>query len=381
MLFSDIIGHEGLKKSLIHNVKSDRISHAQLFLGPEGSGNLAMAIAYAQYISCSNRSDSDSCGNCASCVKFNKLVHPDLHFSYPVATTTGSKSKPISLEYITTWRKEVLSNPYLNVKDWFEAMGLENKQGFIGVEEAGEIMRRLSLKTYESEYKFMLIWMPEKMRIDAANKLLKILEEPNGQTLFILVANDSEELLPTILSRVQLFKINRLSDAEMLNALKINHGFQGTDARELVHLADGNYTRLLELLGQEEEQAGKVDSFMTWMRLCYSADITGILLWVESIAKLGRENQKNFLTFAIHLCRESLVINYGSKAQIRLDGDELATLSKFAPFINEHTAPGIIDELGKAHYHIERNVNAKMVFSDLSFKLHFGLKKKVTTPA
>ena len=375
MLFSDIIGQENVKDRLIQNVKNDRISHAQLFLGPEGSGNLALAIAYAQFISCSDRTPNDSCGHCPACVKFNKLVHPDLHFSYPVATTKGI-DKPVSLEYITSWRKEVLNNPYMSVRDWYEAIGLENKQGFIGVEEAADVMRRLSLKTFEAEYKFMLIWMPEKMRVDAANKLLKILEEPTGQTLFLLIANDSEEIITTILSRTQLLKINKLRDSEMLDALQKNHGFQGSEAKELVHLADGNYNRLLELLGQEEEQAGKVDTFLAWMRLCYSADVAGIMQWVEATAKLGRENQKNFLAYSIHMGRESLMINYGSKELIRLDGEELQSLSKFAPFINEESAPGIIEELDKAYYHIERNVNAKMVFTDLSFKLHFLLKKK-----
>jgi len=366
MQFQYVIGQETAKQRLINGVKDNRVSHAQLFLGPEGSGNLAMAVAYAQYLVCEHPGDSDSCGTCSSCIKMNKLVHPDVTFSYPVATKEKI-SKPRSVDFVEEWRKAVPGNPYLSFNDWVEFLEIENKQAIIAVEESMDILRRLSLKSVESGYKIVILWLPEKLHTYAANKLLKIIEEPPDQTIFILVAENHEQVISTILSRTQLIKINRISDNDMLNALINKHGLESEQAKKIARHADGNYREALLLIHHDTEEEDDARLFLEWMRNCLKGNVTGIAEFSESMTKVGREKQKLFLQTALHIARECLVINYADPAMVRMEGKELEAFKKFAPFVNKNNAEQFADELNKAHFHLERNANTRILFTDLSF--------------
>jgi DNA polymerase III subunit delta' len=367
MLFSDIIGQEEVKKRLVNTVKENRVSHAQLFLGPEGSGNLAMALAYAQYLSCTARTDSDSCNNCPSCFKHNKLVHPDLHMAYPV---TLSKDVRISANVAAEWREAVLQNPYLNLNDWFSSLDAENKQPVIGVEESADILKRLSLTTYEAEYKIMLIWMVEKMNQQAANKLLKILEEPPEKTLFLLVCENDEQLLKTIVSRTQLVKMKKLNDQVLAHALQQKNSVPADHALKVAHLSDGNYNTALKLLGENDPEASLMQPFRNWMLNCLNFNPAPIISWSDEMSKAGREAQKIFLSYALHIARECMMMNYADPSLVRLQGEEYDFVKKFARFIHSGNCDRFSEEISKARNHIERNANPKILFLDLSFKMN-----------
>jgi len=369
MLFKEVIGHQEIKQKLIATVKDGRISHAQLFLGPEGSGNLAMALAYAQYISCLDRNENDSCGACTSCVKYRKLIHPDLHFVFPVNTTKEITNKPVSDDFIVEWRNIVLENPYLTLFQWYEKIGIENKQGFISVNESKEIVRKLSMKAFESEYKVMIMWMPDKLHPSAANKLLKILEEPQGNTVFLLVADNTENFLPTILSRTQIIKIPGIDEESLFNALKKKYNQSDEELRNAARLADGGYIKAIEYIERSEETKLNFNRFVQLMRLAYSRKVTGIFKWVEDISAIGREKQKNFLIYALRLIHGNYLLNMENRDMVKMSADELVFSEKFSSFINHDNVAGVTDELNKACLHIEANANARIVFMDLALKL------------
>ena len=367
MLFKEIIGQQVVKDRLIRSVKEGRISHAQLFLGPQGSGNLALALAYAQYISCANKLEDDSCGHCLSCVKYNKVVHPDLHFVYPVAL---SKDVRVSTDLAVKWRDAFLDNPYITLFNWFELLDAENKQAVIGVEESAEILRKLSLTTYEAEYKIMIIWQAEKMNQAAANKLLKILEEPPEKTLFLLVCESEDQLLRTIVSRTQLIKIVKINEHDLIGALAQRHSIAPEAAEGIAHLADGNYAEALSLINENENAGQNLASFQKLMRASLKFDPKAVMVWIDEIAVAGRERQKNFLNYALHIMRESLILNYADVSLVKLGADEQGFVKKFSPFIHSNNVEYFIEELNKAHHHMERNANAKILFMDLAFKFN-----------
>lgn len=367
MLFKEIIGQEAVKERLVRSVKDGRISHAQLFLGPQGSGSLALAVAYAQYISCTNKLETDSCSECSSCVKYNKLIHPDLHFVYPVAL---SKNVRVSTDVAAQWRDAFLDNPYITLFSWFEMLEAENKQAVIGVEESGEILRKLSLTTYEAEYKIMIIWQAEKMNPAAANKLLKILEEPPDKTLFLLVCESEDQLLRTIVSRTQLIKITKISHENLIKVLVDRHGLSAEAAESTAHLADGDYAEALLLINQNETAGQNLASFQKLMRASIKFDPKGVLAWIDEISEAGRERQKNFLNYALHIMRESMVVNYADASLVKLGEEEQGFVKKFSPFIHSNNVERFVEELNKAHYHMERNANAKILFMDLAFKFN-----------
>lgn len=368
MFFRDIIGQDEVKKRLIHSVEENRVSHAQLFLGAEGSGALPLALAYVQYILCKTRRGGESCGLCASCTKNAKLVHPDVHFVYPIAIKKHESEK--STDVITEWREAFLQNPYLNLSDWFSHLNAENKQPVIGVEESGEILRKLALTTYEGEFKVMIIWMPEKMNAAAANKLLKILEEPPDKTLFILVSENEEALLRTIYSRTQLIKITRVADDDIKKALMENKGLSQTDAAKIAYLADGNYNTALSLSSEGHGENIHLQKFREWMRMIYKADVVAAISWVEEIAnsKVGRENQKAFLLYGMSIIRECLVGLYADKKLLRVDGEELDFVQKLSTRLDGNICKQLSDELNEAVIHIERNGSGKLIFTDLTLK-------------
>ena len=355
--------------------------HAQLFLGPKGSANLALALAFAQYVGCVNKQQDDACGTCPSCMKHMKFVHPDLHFVFPVATTTKVKAKPISKNFLTEWRSLLDENPYFSLFDWLKHIGVENKQGRISVEESAHILKDLSLKPYESETRVMLIWMPEKMNIQAANKLLKIVEEPPQKTLFLLVAESTENMLATVLSRTQLLKVPRYSDEDVLGYLT-NCSVEQGKAKMISTLVEGNIYEALQLAEHVEDSEQNTLSFVQWMRLCFSAlqvkDIDKLVQWSETMAKAGRENQKNFLLFASNVMRDALLKNYGVEKMMKMNvSGQNFTMEKFAPFIHAENCMEIISELNMAQLHIERNANPKILFLDTSFKIARLLHKKL----
>jgi DNA polymerase-3 subunit delta' len=371
--FSSVIGHSDVKRRLIQSANDKRVSHALLFLGPEGGGNLPMSIAFAQYLICESPFEDDSCGQCAGCKKMEKLVHPDVSFSYPVAPKEKI-TKPRSVDFVTQWRSEIIDNPYLNYNSWMESLSLDNKQGIISVYESADILSRLSLKSVEAPYKIVIIWLPERMNDEAANKLLKIIEEPPDSTLFFLVAENHEQLLKTIVSRTQLLKINRISDVDMMDTLVQKHQLDKTIARRIVHRADGNYNEAQKMIENDEANTDLNQKFLAWMRLCLKLNVQGINDLSQEFGGEGREAQKNFLRHALTLTRECLLLNYGDRSLIRLEGKDLEDIQRFAPFVNEKNIDSFTDELNKAHFHLERNANSKLLFSDLSFTMHRLLK-------
>lgn len=379
MQFKDIIGHQAVKQRLIQSVGGNRVSHAQLFLGSTEAGSLALALAYAQYITCENKSVDDSCGKCPACIKYNKYIHPDLHFAYPVALSKEKgKEVETSTDVAPQWREALLANPYMSLNDWFNFLDAENKQPIIGVKESGEILRKLSLTTYEAEYKIMVIWMTQKMNTEAANKLLKILEEPPEKTLFLLVCENGDQLLKTITSRTQLVKINKIDDASLVQALKEKFKLEDIHARSIAQLAEGNFNVAKKLVQENEDATFHLTTFQTWMRACIKFDIKKINELIEQLAKLGREQQKIFLSYCLHLVRESTMLNYGDTSLVRLTEKEMEFMKKFSPYIHAGNVLLFTEELNTAYMHIERNAYPKILLLDMSFKFNEFLNVKQT---
>lgn len=369
MRFIDIIGQDNVKSALIQTVKKNRISHAQLFIEQQGSGALALAIAYAQYVSCESRLEEDSCGACPSCLKYAKLEHPDLHFVYPVNTTSSIKKSPISANFSSEWRNAVTQSPYLNLFQWLKFLGIENKQGNISVNESSDILKQLSLKSFESPYKVMILWMVEKLHTSAANKLLKILEEPPEKTLFILITNDIELILPTIISRTQIVKLEKLSDTIVSKGLQEQQQVNTVSADNYAHLAEGDFGRALMLSQENESGAVMMQTFRSWMLLSFNKDVVGLSNWVEEISRTGRVNQLNFLDFGISIFRKAIMQKFPESDLVLLLEHEKKFIGKFSNFVHEGNCIQLIEEFNLAIQHIERNANPKILFMDLSLKV------------
>ncbi|MDQ3191562.1 MAG: DNA polymerase III subunit delta [Bacteroidota bacterium] len=377
MLFKEITGQQELKKRLIQSVKGNRISHAQLFLGPEGCGKLALAIAYMQYVNCNNRTEEDSCGICPSCIKYNKLIHPDLHFVFPVNTSKENTGIVKSDTYLSKWRSSLIEDPYLSLNGWYETMGIENKQGVINVNDSAEIVKKLSLKSYEADYKVMIIWMAEKMNIAAANKLLKILEEPPDKTIFILIAEQHELLPPTITSRTQLIKVKKIKDSDLIERLLQKHELTQEKAAQVAFLADGNSVMAKKLMQENGNEDFFTSFFIQWMRISFGVNVPEAMEWVNSIATVGREKQKDFISYSLQMTRECMLSNYAPGNNLnKANGSEAAFLQKFSPFIHGGNCLQITEELTKAAMHIERNANPRILFLDLSLRMMKLLKLK-----
>jgi DNA polymerase-3 subunit delta' len=382
MLFDDILGQGYIKNHLTQNVDRGRIPHAQLFIGPEGSGTLPMAIAYAQYILCSNTDGENNTGNQACNLKFTHFSHPDLHFAFPVTTSDKAKSHPVSNNYMDEWRQMLTDQPYGNLFDWYKLLGVENKQGQIGVDEALEIVKSLSLKSYEGGYKVMLIWMAEKMNISCANKLLKLIEEPPAKTVFILIAEEEEQIIKTIKSRCQLLHFPPLSENEIKQGLIKNYDLDEPVAIKIAHQSNGNFNKACDLIYQDSEDLQFEKWFVFWIRTAFKAKgnksaIHDLISWSDDIAKTGRETQKQFLHFCLNFFRQALLLNYNASELVYLEPKtDTFKLENFAPFVHNDNILGISDALQDAIYHIERNGNAKIILTDLSIKLTRLLHKK-----
>lgn len=382
MLFNKIIGQTHIKKHLTTSVDNGRVPHAQLFIGPEGSGTLPMAIAYAQYILCSNTDGENNNGNAACNLKFNNFSHPDLHFAFPVTTNDKIKRHPVSSHFLSEWRDLLTKQPYGNLFDWYKQLGVDNKQGQIGVDEAQDIIKSLALKSYEGGYKVMLIWMADKMNTAAANKLLKLIEEPPNKTVFILIAEEEEQIINTIRSRCQLLHFPPLAEVDIKNALIKNYDLNEAVATKLAHQANGNYNKACDLVYNDSEDTQFEDWFIFWIRAAFKAKgnkaaIHDLIKWSEDIAKTGRETQKHFLNFCLDFFRQALLLNYNAEALVYMEiKNEKFKLENFAPFVHNNNILDISNELQDAIYHIERNGNSKIILTDLSIKLTRLLHKK-----
>ena len=374
MFFKDVIGQEEAKQRLIREAKEGKIAHARLFCGPEGIGKLPLAIAFARYLSCSNPGEKDACGVCPNCVKFNKLAHPDLHFVFPVIKKKAKDT--VSDDFIAEWRELLNHNPYFNLNIWLEEMGAENQQAQIYVKESDEIIRKLSLKSSQGGYKIMIIWLPEKMNIECSNKLLKLLEEPPSQTIFLLVSEEPDMLLTTIQSRTQRFALYGIEEKYIVERLQSQYGLQEKDAISIGHRSEGNFLKALESIHLSEENKLFFDLFVSLMRLSYQRKIREMKQWSETLAAMGREKQKHFLSYCQRLVRENFIFNFQDPSLIFMNEEEQNFSKRFAPYINEKNVMGIMDELSEAQRHIEQNVNARMVFFDFSLKMIVLLVQK-----
>lgn len=364
MQFKDIIGHHTLKAHLVHTVKDNRVSHAQLFLGPEGSGSLALAVAYAQYINCEQKSENDSCGTCSSCRKYQKLIHPDLHFSYPFF---ASGEKDVATTYLEEWRTAFLNNPYMGLDYWRHQLEAGNKQANINIAEAHDIIKKLSLKAFEAEYKVLVMWLPEYLNTQG-NALLKLIEEPPEKTLFLFVSENQDRILNTIISRTQLVKIPKLSLHDMKQYLTEEKTISEERANEISFIADGNIQTAIDLI--EEHTNPYFDMLIHWLRFVVTDSGLNIIRFCEEdFPKLGRENQKNFLLYAINVFRQVLLIQMDLSQIVLLQGEELDFVKKFGDNFKGEQLEDAINLLEKTHYKVERNANPKILFLDLSLQL------------
>ncbi len=400
MLFTDIIGQKDLKAQLVQMLQQNRLSHALLFLGKEGSGALPMALAFTQYIVCDNNGinrkkavaaepslfgepiepepinqstiqPTDACGTCPACIKAAQLIHPDIHFSYPVITQkTGDK--PVSTDFIVQWREFISENPYGNNYDWLQHIGAENKQGNITAHECNDIIRKLSLKSFESGYKILLMWMPELLGKEG-NKLLKLIEEPPPDTLFILVAENESLILPTILSRTQLIKIPMLQPEEIKEALEIRENIPAPKALQIAMSSEGNYHEALQQLQHADDDWEVL--LRDWLNSIIKTGPAAQVKWIEEAAKLGREKQKQFLRYFTHLLQQAIRLSImpGSIPDDSTHTDFALRLNRLCDLAQKEA---IAEELDKASYYIERNANAKMLFHALTIRLYHIISNK-----
>ena len=370
MDFEKIIGQEHIQKHLVQSTENNRIPHAQLFVGKEGCGTLPMAIAYAKYILCSTSTNKE-----ITAKKCDKLQHPDLHFAFPVATSDKVKKHPISNLFLEDWRSFISENPYGGLFDWLQHIGVEKKQGNIGTDEAEDIVKKLTLKSYEGGFKVMIIWMAEKMNISASNKLLKLIEEPPSKTIFLLITEDEGQIINTIKSRCQALHFPKLSTTDIANALVNNESISENEALKIGHQSEGNYNKALHYLHNDSNELLFEEWFITWIRSAFRAKgnasvIQDLIGWSDTIAKSGRETQKQFLQYCLHFFRQALLLNYGTPDLVFIETQTAGfNIEKFAPFIHSGNIETINKELNDAQYHIERNGNAKIILLDLSIKL------------
>ena len=378
MLFNEVIGQKAVKQRLIASVNEGRVPHAQLFFGPEGCGSLALAIAYAQYLACTNKTDIDACGECPSCRKIQKLEHPDLHFAFPYnATKKANKAidKLTSDDFIADWRKKVLESPYLRDRDWYAFMGIENKQGIISKSEGENIARKLNLKSFESDYKFMIIWLPENLNVRAANSLLKLIEEPPAKTIFLLVSNNPQAVLPTISSRTQPVKLNPLTNEEVGEGLRKKFTLGNDKIGYIVRLANGNFIKAEELVDTSDKNEYYRENFKLMMRLAWKPDMLQVGPWVDELATLGREALKDYFEYCLHLIRDNFMLYTKNKDLTYLTDDEAQFSDKFHQFVNGRNVIGISNELSAASSDIGANAYAKIVLLDLVLKLSRLIKR------
>ena len=346
-------------------MNNEKVGHAQLFLGKPGYGSLPLALAFVQFLFCENKGATDSCGKCSSCRKVKNLQHPDLHFSFPTVQAIGKTSDSMLGE----WRQQLIERPYFNLNTWIKKMDAQERKPIISVHESEEIIKKLSLRSYEGGYKVMVIWMAEEMNVSCANKLLKIIEEPPKKTLFILFADSQEFMLQTILSRCQIVKVPRVKTEEITRHLKNTLNVGSGEAESPASMGDGDVIEALSLLGSHENKNENRDQFIQLMRVCYKKDVLEMIQWAENTAAVSREQQKVFLKYALHMFRQSMLQNYTEDHLTKVSEQEHLFLEKFAQFISGNNVFDFMKTFNEAHYHIERNANSKILFTNLSFNV------------
>ncbi len=365
MQFKDVVGQQNLKRHLIQEVQADKISHAQLFLGKAGYGGLPIALAFVQYLFCQQKTEDDSCGSCPSCNKINHLQHPDVHFSFPIVQAISKKSDA----FISDWRNQINEKPYFALNDWIKRIDEKERTPIIGTEESQEIIRKLTLKSYEGGFKVMIIWMAESMNVTCANKLLKILEEPPQNTLFLLLCESQENLLQTIISRAQIVKIPRISTDELIAYLKQRLSMDQSVIESIIARSEGDLNEVLVLLGSHQEQDDNRELFIKLMRVCYKKDVLAMMDWAEQVTSITKERQKIFLQYALHMFRQSMLRNYTESKLTNVSVDEEQFLSNFSRFITGNNILNFMESFNNAHYHIDRNANPKILFTNLCFNV------------
>ncbi len=366
MKFIDISGFEKEKNFLINAENKNHVAHAQLFFGSEGSPNLSLALAFISFLNCNNKINNDSCGECPSCKKIDKMIHPDVHFIFPVAPTTKINKNVISDLFIKEWRNFILDDPYQNVNDWFNFYGFENKSPNISKDESRNLIKKLTLKPFESENKIVLIWLPEYLHLYTSNALLKILEDPPPKTFFFLITNDYNRLLKTILSRVQMFKIRNFSDEELKKEILKKEDIAENELSKLILTSDGNLNQAKKIINSSNEDFLSI--FKIWMRNCYSNDYAKIQLDLEWFNNQTKINKKAFLIYSLNLIRESFVIKINSSLS-RIVDEESEFIKNFSQSLNEEKTEKIILELNDSIRFLERNANPKIIFLDLSIEI------------
>lgn len=381
MQFQQVIGQQSIKKHLISLVQQEKVPHVQLFLAQPGSGGLPLALAFAQYLTCENKLETDSCGVCNACTKAHKMIHPDIHYTYPTIRKYDSPKPVLSQDFIKEWRTYIFDNSYTSEYDWLQNLKAENKQGNISSDQAHIIISNLKLKPFEAKYKIEIIWMAEALKKEG-NILLKILEEPPLDTVFILIAENQEELLPTILSRCQIVKINALKDEEIAEQL-IKIGVTQMNAKNISFLANGNYSEALRLKDNDiNYQTQNTTNFLTFAMRFNQPNMPEnaayLIKWIEDFAKNGRETVKDFLEYLAHIFRETILVKYNSNHQPKLNDEEKLLMERLVKVINYNKLADLIKLIDAKYYEIERNVNIKMVFTHFALELNaIMLQKKV----
>jgi len=375
MFFKDIHGLDDIKKQLTGAVASNHLPHAMLFSGIEGGAGLSMALAFAAYVNCENRGEEDACGVCPACQKNGKFIHPDVHYVFPVCSTKEVKgSDVVSASFLKEWRSFLLKDPYGTAADWSLYFGGDNKQLNISKEESRHIIRNLSLKAFEGRHKIMLVWLPEYMHPTAANAILKILEEPPPQTLFILVSQNVGDLLPTIISRTQLFQVRPFSELELKETLMERFQAEESRAERAAQLAEGSLNQAVKLLEEVEEDSHRL--FRDWMRICFAYDLTQMVSMMETFQKMNKLGQRMMLKYGLNIMRETLLEHTGSRALSKTHGEERDFVEKFGKTVNPDMVAAISAYLSEALYHIDRNANAKIVFLDLSLNIGNVMRRR-----
>lgn len=366
MLFKEVLGQDSIKQKLIQEIKNEKISHAQLFAGLPGNGGLALALAFVQYLFCEQKKEDDSCGECPSCIKIQKLEHPDLHFTFPTVLADHKLSDPL----LGKWREQIKENVYFDLNDWIKKIDPKSERTpVIGSEQSVEFIKKLSLKSYEGGYKVMIVWMAEQLNVFSSNKLLKIIEEPQAKTIIILLSNSTDSLLPTILSRTQLVKIPKIEQAILIEHLKSNYQVNLEIATSILSRSDGDLIEAIRLVQSSEDNEDNRTHFIQLMRVCYKKDVLLMMEWIEETSSLSKPKIKNFLLYALHMFRQSILKNYTDDMLISVSIEEKDFLTNFAKFITGNNIFDFMKLFNDAHYHVDRNANTKILLNDLCFNV------------
>lgn len=366
MLFSEVIGQKQLKSQLINEINKEKIGHAQLFLGRPGYGGLPLVLGFVQYLFCENKQETDSCGSCVSCNKVSKLQHPDLHFSFPTVLSDHKTSD----ELITEWREQIKETAYFNLNSWVKKIDIKKeRKPSIGTDESQQIIKKLGLKSYEGGYKVVVMWMAQEMNPTCANKLLKILEEPPPETLFLLISSEQDYMLQTILSRTRIVSIPPVKEAEIIEYLQEKKSLEKNEAHTISSRSNGDVLIACELCILERDYEDNPALFIRLMRVCYKKSVTEMLQWTDAITETGRESQKAFLKYSLHMFRQSILRNYTEDELIKVSEEERTFLQNFSTFITGANISELMNVFNNAHYHLERNANNKILFTNLSFQV------------